>query len=108
MLAKRGIGHWHGAVPVGHLPLDGNAPEVNSHLENLKILARTLPKSKLLYVADTKLDAPDNLLAIAARKGARAARKTAVPFGPFLALGGIAAVFVGQPIVGWYAHHFIH
>jgi transposase len=58
-----------GAVPVGHLPLDGNAPEVNSHLENLKILARTLPKSKLLYVADTKLDAPDNLLAIAARKG---------------------------------------
>jgi transposase len=58
-----------GAVPVGHLPLNGNAPEVNSHLENLKVLARTLPKSKLLYVADTKLDAPDNLLAIAAHKG---------------------------------------
>jgi transposase len=58
-----------GGVPVGHLPLDGNAAEVNSHLENLKVLARTLPKSKLLYVADTKLDAPNNLLAIAARQG---------------------------------------
>ncbi len=58
-----------GAVPVGHLPLDGNAGEVNSHLENLKLLGRTLPKGKLLYIADTKLDAPENLLAIAARKG---------------------------------------
>lgn len=58
-----------GGVPVGHLPLDGNAGEVNSHLENLKILARTVPKGKLLYIADTKLDAPANLLAIAARKG---------------------------------------
>jgi transposase len=58
-----------GAVPVGHLPLDGNAAEVTSHLENLKVLARTLPKSRLIYIADTKLDAPDNLLAIAAHKG---------------------------------------
>ena len=58
-----------GGVPVGHLPLDGNAAEVTSHLDNLKLLARTLPKGKLLYIADTKLDAPRNLLAIAARKG---------------------------------------
>jgi transposase len=58
-----------GAVPVGHLPRDGNAGEVDSHLENLRLLARTLPKGKLLYIADTKLDAPANLLAIAARKG---------------------------------------
>ena len=58
-----------GAVPVGHLPLNGNAGEVNSHLENLKLLGRILPKGKLLYIADTKLDAPANLLAIAARKG---------------------------------------
>jgi leader peptidase (prepilin peptidase)/N-methyltransferase len=46
--------------------------------------------------------------AIIARKGAHAGRKTAVPFGPFLALGGVVAIFVGQPIVSWYAHHFIH
>jgi transposase len=58
-----------GGVPVGHLPLDGNAAEVNSHLENLKLLGRVLPKGKLLYIADTKLDAPENLLSIAARKG---------------------------------------
>lgn len=58
-----------GGVPVGHLPLAGNAGEVTSHLENLKLLARTLPKGKLLYIADTKLDAPRNLLAIAARDG---------------------------------------
>jgi hypothetical protein len=58
-----------GGVPVGHLALDGNAGEVNSHLEDLKLLGRTLPKGKLLYIADSKRDAPDNLLAIAARKG---------------------------------------
>jgi leader peptidase (prepilin peptidase) / N-methyltransferase len=45
---------------------------------------------------------------IVARKGASAGRKTAVPFGPFLAFGGIVAVFAGQPIVSWYADHFIH
>src|SRR5262244_2147145 len=51
-----------GGVPVGHLPLDGNAAEVTSHLDNLKLLARTLPRGKLLYIGDTKLDAPKNLL----------------------------------------------
>ncbi len=58
-----------GGVPVGHLPLDGNAAEVNSHLENLKRLGHILPKGRLLSIADTKLDAPENLLAIAARGG---------------------------------------
>ncbi|HEV3321185.1 MAG TPA: prepilin peptidase [Solirubrobacteraceae bacterium] len=45
---------------------------------------------------------------IVARKGARQGRKTAVPFGPFLALGGIVAVFAGQPIVHWYLQSFVH
>ena len=58
-----------GGVPVGHLPLDGNAGEVTSHWDNLKLLGRTLPKGRLLYIADTKLDAPRNLLTVAARKG---------------------------------------
>ncbi|WP_406695612.1 hypothetical protein V5E97_31845 [Singulisphaera sp. Ch08] len=58
-----------GGVPVGHLPLDGNAGEVNSHLEIFKIWARTVPKGKLLYIADTKLDAPATHLANSARKG---------------------------------------
>ncbi len=43
-----------------------------------------------------------------ARKGAQVARGTAVPFGPFLAFGGILAVFVGQPIVHWYVNHYVH
>jgi leader peptidase (prepilin peptidase) / N-methyltransferase len=44
---------------------------------------------------------------VVARVGVRAGRKTAVPFGPFLALGGAVAVFVGNPIVAWYSHAFI-
>jgi prepilin signal peptidase PulO-like enzyme (type II secretory pathway) len=44
---------------------------------------------------------------IIARNGARAGRKTAVPFGPFLALGGLVAVFVGQELVSVYVHHFL-
>lgn len=45
---------------------------------------------------------------IIARKGAREGRKTAVPFGPFLALGALVAVFAGQPIVDVYVNHFLH
>ena len=58
-----------GAVPVGHLPLDGNAGESQTHLDNLKLLGRTLPKGNLLYISDTKLDTPQNLLALSARQG---------------------------------------
>jgi leader peptidase (prepilin peptidase) / N-methyltransferase len=45
---------------------------------------------------------------VIARKGARAGRKTAVPFGPFLALGALLAVFVGHPLVDVYVNHFLH
>jgi leader peptidase (prepilin peptidase)/N-methyltransferase len=45
---------------------------------------------------------------IIARKGANTGRKTAVPFGPFLALGALVAVFAGQPIVDLYVNHFVH
>jgi transposase len=58
-----------GGVPVCHRPLDGNAAESPSHLGNLQRLAQRLPRRKLLYISDTKLDTPANLLAIAARKG---------------------------------------
>ena len=40
-----------------------------------------------------------------ARNGAEA-RKQAVPFGPFMALGGIVALFVGDEIVDWYVDSF--
>ena len=41
-------------------------------------------------------------LAIVARVGVAAGRKTKVPFGVFLALGGVVAVLAGDPIVDWY------
>jgi leader peptidase (prepilin peptidase)/N-methyltransferase len=44
-------------------------------------------------------------LALIARHGS-VARKQAVPFGPFLALGGIVALFVGDEIVDWYVDSF--
>lgn len=40
-------------------------------------------------------------LAIVAREGA-AARKRAIPFGPFLALGGVVGLLAGDEIVDWY------
>jgi leader peptidase (prepilin peptidase)/N-methyltransferase len=43
---------------------------------------------------------------IIARKGAAEGRKTAVPFGPFLALGGLVAVFAGPELVDAYLDHF--
>ncbi|TMK99660.1 MAG: prepilin peptidase [Actinobacteria bacterium] len=45
-------------------------------------------------------------IVVIARKGAREGRKTAVPFGPFLALGALVAAFVGQDIVSAYLNHF--
>jgi leader peptidase (prepilin peptidase)/N-methyltransferase len=45
--------------------------------------------------------------AIIAEKGAQEGRKTAVPFGPFLALGALVAVFAGQPLIDLYANHFL-
>jgi leader peptidase (prepilin peptidase)/N-methyltransferase len=40
-------------------------------------------------------------MAIIAREGA-AARKKAIPFGPFLALGGVVGLLAGDQIVDWY------
>jgi leader peptidase (prepilin peptidase)/N-methyltransferase len=45
---------------------------------------------------------------VIARKGAREGRKTAVPFGPFLALGALVAVFAGQDLVDLYVNNFLH
>jgi leader peptidase (prepilin peptidase)/N-methyltransferase len=43
---------------------------------------------------------------VIARKGAAEGRKTAVPFGPFLALGGIVALFAGDALVDAYLGTF--
>jgi prepilin signal peptidase PulO-like enzyme (type II secretory pathway) len=44
---------------------------------------------------------------VIARKGALEGRKTAVPFGPFLALGAVVALFAGDAMVDWYAGTFL-
>lgn len=41
-------------------------------------------------------------VAIIVRRGVAAGRKTAIPFGPFLALGGLVGLFVGQAIINGY------
>ena len=41
---------------------------------------------------------------VMARLGVARGRKTKVPFGPFLALGGVVALLVGPPIVHLYLH----
>ena len=46
-------------------------------------------------------------VAIMARKGAAEGRKTAIPFGPFLAFGGIVGLLAGEPIVDWYLRPFV-
>jgi leader peptidase (prepilin peptidase) / N-methyltransferase len=45
-------------------------------------------------------------IAIMARKGVAEGRKTSVPFGPFLALGGLVGLLAGEPIVDWYLRTF--
>lgn len=41
-------------------------------------------------------------VAVIARRGVAAGRRTTFPFGPFLALGAVAALLAGQPLLGWY------
>jgi len=43
-------------------------------------------------------------LLVSGRKG----RREAIPFGPFLALGALAAVFWGQRLVDWYGRLWYH
>jgi leader peptidase (prepilin peptidase)/N-methyltransferase len=43
---------------------------------------------------------------IIARLGVARGRKTAIPFGPYLALGGLVALFAGDEIVRWYLGTF--
>jgi leader peptidase (prepilin peptidase)/N-methyltransferase len=41
-------------------------------------------------------------LAVVARRGLSAGRRTTFPFGPFLALGALVALLAGQPVLDWY------
>jgi prepilin signal peptidase PulO-like enzyme (type II secretory pathway) len=43
---------------------------------------------------------------IIARYGAAKGRKMKIPFGPYLALGGLVGLFAGDAIVDWYLDSF--
>lgn len=43
---------------------------------------------------------------VMARRGVAEGRRTAIPFGPFLAFGGVVALLAGEPIVQWYLDTF--
>ena len=43
---------------------------------------------------------------VIARLGQKAGRKTAVPFGPFLAIGGIVGFFFGDDVMDSYLDRF--
>lgn len=45
-------------------------------------------------------------LGVMAKKGVAEGRKTAVPFVPFMATGGVIALFSGETIVEWYLDTF--
>jgi len=45
---------------------------------------------------------------IMARTGTATGRKTAIPFGPYLALGGLVGLFAGGPLVHLYLQTFVH
>lgn len=44
-------------------------------------------------------------LVLAPRRGMRAARKTQLPLGPYLAMGAIVAALAGDPLLHAYLHH---
>jgi leader peptidase (prepilin peptidase)/N-methyltransferase len=46
-------------------------------------------------------------IGVMARAGVARGRKTAVPFGPLLALGGVLALFAGPVVVHWYLHSVV-
>jgi leader peptidase (prepilin peptidase)/N-methyltransferase len=63
------------------------------------VLGRTVPIA--LFVGMISALVPAAALGV---KHGRAARKMAIPFGPFLALGGVVALFAGRSVLDWYLH----
>ena len=65
------------------------------------VLGRSVP----VALAVGMLTALVLAVGVLARHGS-AGRKMAIPFGPFLALGGVVALFAGKPILDWYLGAF--
>jgi leader peptidase (prepilin peptidase)/N-methyltransferase len=61
------------------------------------VLGRTVPVALMIGMLSALVPS----IVLIAKHG-RAGRKMTIPFGPFLALGGVVALFVGSPILDWY------
>jgi leader peptidase (prepilin peptidase)/N-methyltransferase len=61
------------------------------------VLGRTVPVALLIGMIAALVPS----VALIAKHG-KAGRKMTIPFGPFLALGGLVALFAGHPILDWY------
>lgn len=61
------------------------------------VLGRTVPVALMIGMLSALVPS----VALIAKHG-KAGRKMTIPFGPFLALGGVVALFVGHPILDWY------
>jgi leader peptidase (prepilin peptidase)/N-methyltransferase len=64
------------------------------------MLGRTVPVALMVAVVSAMVPA----VVLIARHGSKA-RKMGVPFGPFLALGAVVALFAGHPLLQLYLHH---
>jgi len=63
------------------------------------VLGRVVPVALLIGMLSALVPA-----AVLGVRHGRAARKMKIPFGPFLALGGVIGLFAGHPILHWYLH----
>jgi leader peptidase (prepilin peptidase)/N-methyltransferase len=61
------------------------------------VLGRTVPVALMIGMLSALVPS----VVLIARHG-KAGRKMTIPFGPFLALGGVVALFAGHSIVDWY------
>jgi leader peptidase (prepilin peptidase) / N-methyltransferase len=61
------------------------------------VLGRTVPVALMIGMLSALVPS----VVLIARHG-RAGRKMTIPFGPFLALGGLVALFAGNSILHWY------
>jgi leader peptidase (prepilin peptidase) / N-methyltransferase len=61
------------------------------------VLGRTVPVALLIGMISALVPS----FVIIAKHG-KAGRKMTIPFGPFLALGGVVALFAGNTILDWY------
>jgi leader peptidase (prepilin peptidase) / N-methyltransferase len=61
------------------------------------VLGRTVPVALLIGMIAALVPS----VVLIAKHG-KAGRKMTIPFGPFLAIGGLIALFAGNPILDWY------